>query len=535
MSEENKWAESLGISPEQIREWSVDNKPNQPIPYHLMLKKHLDEESYLHWARQEYGLASLGRSFFVGQHDAELWYAMKIEYQWNPWFLPIKIWDNTLFVGCVQPPAQPLNLSLPVHYVLCPAAGLERLWKFYMGDMGVDINQKTNFTITNASETKVERGPAKIPSATPEVLAALEATPLPEVTPVTTTTPVEIPTTEASSGPVLKSDLLSGLNFGNVQATNGKATPKQKTHEKAVASTQAGTSDFSFDFKNLSLNKPNEAKPAPEPAVAPKVNAPPTGPTPLAADKPPAVPLPNMTAQKPAPAMAPQVPPSPPTPTFSGTVARFELTRPETSAGSAPTPMPITPTAPPAKPSTPPLVPPVSAMKIPAAKPISSGAGGAINIATFQMPPSLEMAKNLEQVIAYTFKEMSALYEKCFFAAYDGPRLVISHWTSNVTVNPSVVADALPTDKPNIFKIAHDTKKPFHGPVSLNDTNKAFFANWNNSQIPAVVTIYPVVAGQSLLGHLIGISNKELDIYAALEAMSGFASALCSKSQNLAA
>ncbi|OQW51321.1 MAG: hypothetical protein A4S09_10330 [Proteobacteria bacterium SG_bin7] len=457
-----KWAESLGISLEQIQGWCQDKKPDVPTPYHLMLRKNIDEDAYLRWARQEYNLASLGRSFFVASHEAELWYAMKIEHQWNQWLLPLKIWDNVLFVGCVQPPTTPINISLPVHYILCPAAGLERLWKFYMGDMGVEVTQKTNFTITGA--------------------------PIPPPIPAP-------PLTQED-----KKQALSSLNFSEVIPESGRLTPRPaKSHQNASASTQQPADSFSFDFSNLSLSKDGDTKVKPAAEIAP----------------PPAE-------------IKPQVPPAPPTLTFSGTVARFELARPENSPPPS-APKPATPPPPPIMNLKPPI-PPATAKNATAPK-----VGTAINLNSYAFPPSIEVAKNFEQVIAYVFKEISTVYDKCLFAAYDGTKLVVAHWTSNCSPDASGANQPLVIDSPNIFKIAHDTKKPFHGPVSLNAINNAFFATWNNSQIPKATTVYPLVTGQTLLGHLIGISNKDIDLTSSLEMMGSFATQICTKSTMLAA
>lgn len=495
-----KWAEFLGISVEQIQTWCQDKKPNIPTPHHLMLQKHIDEEAYLNWARQEFGLASLGRSYFVSNHDAELWYAMKIEHQWSSWFLPLKIWDDVLFVGCVQPPENPLNISLPVHYVLCPAAGLERLWKFYMGDMGVEVTQKTNFTVTNSPDPVSEKTSVKMPSELkipsmtppPPPISAPKHTPKP-VSVATTPTPAALPNQEA----------LNSLNFGTVTAESGRAVPRPtKISQGLAASTQTPANSFSFDFSNLSISKDGDVKTRP-----------------VAQTTPPPVPS----------EPAPLVPPSPPTPTFSGTVARFELARPEVSSSPAAEPVPAKPKAPP---------PPIMNLKppIPPAGSVSAPkVGTPINLSSYAFPPNIEMAKNFEQVVAYVFKEISAKYDKCLFAAYDGAKLMVAHWTSNCVVDASGANLPLVIDRPNMFKIAHDTKKPFHGPVALNDINKAFFATWNSSQVPTVTTIFPIVAGQTLLGHLIGIANKEIDLYSSLEMMSTLATQICNKSTTLAA
>lgn len=500
-----KWAESLGISPEQIKAWCQDKKPNVPVLYHLMLQKHIDEEAYLHWARQEHGFASLGRSYFVSNHDAELWYAMKIEHQWSPWFLPLKIWDETLFVGCLHPPETPLNLSLPVHYILCPAAGLERLWKFYMGDMGVEVTQKTNFTVTNSPDPVSEKTSVKMPSELK--IPSMTPPPPPIPAPTHAPKPISVAATPIPAA-IPNQEALNSLDFAVVTPESGRAVPKgAKTSQGVSASTQQPANSFSFDFSNLSISKDGDTK------IKHDTEPPP-----------------------------PVVPPTPPTPTFSGTVARFELVRSESSAPPTPPPTPTTAATPtpvpaptPVKPKAPPP-PPVMNLK-PPVPPAGSvvKSGTPINLTSYAFPPSIEMAKNFEQVIAYVFKEMSSKYDKCLFAAYDGDKLKVAHWTSNCIVDTHGANQPLVVDHPNIFKIAHDTKKPFHGPVSPNDINKTFFATWNGSQIPVVTTIYPLVAGQILLGHLIGMSDKGIDLYSSLEMMSAFATQICNKSTTLAA
>jgi hypothetical protein len=61
---------------------------------------------------------------------------------------------------------------------------------------------------------------------------------------------------------------------------------------------------------------------------------------------------------------------------------------------------------------------------------------------------------------------------------------------------------------PSIFRIVSTTQKPYHGFVSLNDLNEAFFESWNHGQIPDHVTIVPLMDHDLVVGMLMGFGEK---------------------------
>jgi hypothetical protein len=66
---------------------------------------------------------------------------------------------------------------------------------------------------------------------------------------------------------------------------------------------------------------------------------------------------------------------------------------------------------------------------------------------------------------------------------------------------------AIPLDKPSLFKIAFKSRQPYHGPVVSNGQNDAFFRSLGFEVPPAHVTAQPIVAGQDVVGILVGFGD----------------------------
>lgn len=531
MDQKFEWAKALDISDQELEQHKLEVKNPGPLIYNLLLQKKIDEERYLRWARNKFGLASLGRSYFINPHDAEVWYAMKIEYHWTPWLVPLRIWDNTLFVGCVELPPAPIKISLPVHFVLCPAAGLERIWKFYMGDMGVEVTMNTKFTVTPvAAIPKIPTDMPAMPISTPNEQSinrplSIPDNPIAEINltkaqPVMDSMPTP-PVTTATTTPSAAN--LDQIDFAALVVDSGKTVPKIK--EKPL---QQITTETELDFSNITLAK---AETNTEQAVKPLQSTAPMTPPPVPTTAPiqaTATPTPP-AAKTPAP---PVKPPAPPSFTNPQTLVNFEISNPKISKPvTMPPPVP-TSTAIPT-----PIVKPMPQPMVNSTKPSApvSNQGQAAPIGNTPVPPSFDMAKNIDEIAAYAFKEMTTHYEKSILALYQNGSLLIHRWSNNVNPNPQHIGTPLTIDRPNIFKIAHDTKKPYHGPTVTNEINKQFFDNWNDGLIPANVTVQPLTDGKNLIGHLIGICSKEFDVYASLELMAKIAEAFQSKSNAIAA
>ncbi len=94
----------------------------------------IPEQEYLHWARENFELASLDMKFFQ-THPAptELYQRFKDSYAWGPECVPVAEWEEYILVAALQKPADfPAELK-PI-FLLAPIKGLVDFW----GKMQVD-------------------------------------------------------------------------------------------------------------------------------------------------------------------------------------------------------------------------------------------------------------------------------------------------------------------------------------------------------------------------------------------------------------
>ena len=85
------------------------------------------------------------------------------------------------------------------------------------------------------------------------------------------------------------------------------------------------------------------------------------------------------------------------------------------------------------------------------------------------------------------------------------PRYWSAEWNPKTPQNcPFLnVADA------NIFKIAFKSQRPFHGKISTNPVNDAFFSFWLDGECPEQITVQPVVSDNKVIAMIVGVPNEE--------------------------
>ncbi len=486
------WAKALDISEESLQKWLQDTPANCPLAFHALKKHNLPQEDYLAWARKYYQLASINPQFFNEPVDTEMWFSVKIEYQWSPWFLPLKIWDNTIFVGCVEPPAELPKTSMPIQLVLCPRDGLEKLWKAYMSDMGVEVTGKTSLTKTGKLVLELKN--LNLTSASIKLNQ-----------PVKTNTDIKTDLAKpVAEKPIIQKEKPTAARppFEKLKPKLEPATAPLKTNSQPLA-------DLNFGQLSLARAGEVEAEKKDTPIL------PPSTPTPTVSSDTISRfeitttnhPLAKTEQQKPPP----QVTPAPP-PTVTSTNASEKL---KTPAGM---PKPLVPPPPPKRPA--PLAAKAELVGSLSGRvvPLSRG-GKLIKPNEVPIPPNADLARNIDELAAYAFKEMAATFEKQMFLIYDDFKLVVCRWSEGWQPITSHISTPIAIDKPGIFKIVHDTKKAFHGSVAFNGANQIFFDCWNNSEVPKHITICPVFHGRGLFGHLLGATNNEVETYSSLNFM----------------
>ena len=95
------------------------------------------------------------------------------------------------------------------------------------------------------------------------------------------------------------------------------------------------------------------------------------------------------------------------------------------------------------------------------------------------------------------------------------PRFWSAHWNPKNKSCPFInVKEA------NIFHIAHKTKRPFHGPISPNEVNDAFFEFWTQKKYPQQITVQPILKENDVIGMIVGIPRNTESQYKKLKLIS---------------
>jgi hypothetical protein len=89
---------------------------------------------------------------------------------------------------------------------------------------------------------------------------------------------------------------------------------------------------------------------------------------------------------------------------------------------------------------------------------------------------------------------------------------VLSPWLWNANFTPSEQdPQSVSLEKPSPFRIVDRTLKSYHGYVVDGEVQEAFFDNWNNSEVPDVLTISPVVIQDQLVAAVLAIGDKNMN------------------------
>ena len=91
----------------------------------------IPQSSYLRWACDHYHLLKLREGCYI--QDKKLWLKLPLKSLWKPAFIPIHIWEGTLFIACVEPPSKDVVNKLKryydVQFFLSSLPIMDKLWK----------------------------------------------------------------------------------------------------------------------------------------------------------------------------------------------------------------------------------------------------------------------------------------------------------------------------------------------------------------------------------------------------------------------
>ncbi|NUM58276.1 MAG: hypothetical protein HUU56_06575 [Bdellovibrionaceae bacterium] len=106
------------------------------------------------------------------------------------------------------------------------------------------------------------------------------------------------------------------------------------------------------------------------------------------------------------------------------------------------------------------------------------------------------------------FSKNKNLYSKMILFANDPNDnfTVPVSWTDSIIPRNKNIESIL-LDSPSIFKIVNSTIKSYHGYVVLNEVNEKFFDFWNANEVPANITMCPIILKNKVIGFLMGLGE----------------------------
>lgn len=115
------------------------------------------------------------------------------------------------------------------------------------------------------------------------------------------------------------------------------------------------------------------------------------------------------------------------------------------------------------------------------------------------------------------FEEMDTYFDSKMIIEKTDEGFVPKHWSGLWTRKDTSRCPFVNVKEPNIFRIAHRSQRPFHGPVSANQINDEFFDFWHNANYPQEITIQPIQSGAETIGMIVGIPRDTEETHKKLQ------------------
>ena len=128
------WLGSLKISNQEVQNWR-EKTPEISLTFWALKNKNIDQRAYFDWAVDHYQMPFLMDIFFEQNLMSKTqWNEIKDLFDWTEEILPVAVWNNTVFIGCVEPPKKEVKLSdFEIRYVLTSYQSLKTVWKLVQG------------------------------------------------------------------------------------------------------------------------------------------------------------------------------------------------------------------------------------------------------------------------------------------------------------------------------------------------------------------------------------------------------------------
>lgn len=115
--------------------------------------------------------------------------------------------------------------------------------------------------------------------------------------------------------------------------------------------------------------------------------------------------------------------------------------------------------------------------------------------------------RNWDLTLQDAMTKLHGTFQKVMILLKDDNGLRPWKWDDNFqcsTSSPSL----LDLDKASPFRIVDKTQKPYHGYVVDSEINHVFFKEWNEGKLPEHITLAPMMIGETIVGMLLAVGQK---------------------------
>ena len=125
------WMKPLKVSEAYFRKWKSSQSENSFVFWSLN-NRVINQKCYFDWAVNYYQIPFLEDMFFE-QHlmTKKQWGKVQDLSDWNIELMPVALWKDTVFIGCVKPPLpEKQNFNFKHCFVLTSSVTLQTIWSF---------------------------------------------------------------------------------------------------------------------------------------------------------------------------------------------------------------------------------------------------------------------------------------------------------------------------------------------------------------------------------------------------------------------
>ena len=141
------WVKSLAVSEKDFEKWKAEGV-EESFTFWSLQNKIINQRTYFDWAMEQYQIPFLEDMFFE-QHlmKKSEWEKLENMADWTPEVLPVAVWRDTVFIGCVELPlAEKQTFKFTHSFVLISSKSLQTMWNFTK-ELTRAINEEKEHTL----------------------------------------------------------------------------------------------------------------------------------------------------------------------------------------------------------------------------------------------------------------------------------------------------------------------------------------------------------------------------------------------------